>query len=394
MRHATPDIERGSDSAWASALAAMTALAVAMGIGRFAFTPILPMMQEDFGLSVSEGGWLATANYIGYLAGAVSAIGMRIRPAVAIRVGLLVIGVSTLAMGLGHGFALWVVLRATAGIASAWVLVFVSAWALERLALLGRAGLSGAVYSGVGAGMLAAGGACLVAMSLHARSTDAWLSLGAISIAVTAAVWPLVKASPSSEGQPSPVTTAPSDVRSATFRRLVLCYGVFGFGYIIPATFLPTMAKQIVEDPRLFGWAWPVFGAAAAVSTVFASRLNQAVSHRAIWLGGHLIMAIGILVPLVVPGLPGIMAAALLVGGTFMVITMAGMEEARRAAGAHARALMAAMTSAFALGQILGPVIVSLLVPSTGGFAPALVLAASTLVLSVFLLQRREAVYE
>ena len=394
MRHATPDIERGSDSAWASALAAMTALAVAMGIGRFAFTPILPMMQEDFGLSVSEGGWLATANYIGYLAGAVSAIGMRIRPAVAIRVGLLVIGVSTLAMGLEHGFALWMVLRATAGIASAWVLVFVSAWALERLALLGRAGLSGAVYSGVGAGMLAAGGACLVAMSLHARSIDTWLSLGAISIAVTAAVWPLVKANPSSEGQPSPVTTAPSDVRSATFRRLVLCYGVFGFGYIIPATFLPAMAKQIVEDPRLFGWAWPVFGAAAAVSTVFASRLNRAVSHRAIWVGGHLIMAIGILVPLVVPGLPGIMAAALLVGGTFMVITMAGMEEARRVAGAHARALMAAMTSAFALGQILGPVIVSLLVQSTGGFAPALVLAASTLVLSVFLLQRREAVYE
>jgi predicted MFS family arabinose efflux permease len=394
VRHATRDIERGSDSAWASVLAAMAALAVAMGIGRFAFTPILPMMQEDFGLSVSEGGWLATANYIGYLAGAISAIGMRIRPAVAIRVGLLVIGVSTLAMGLEHGFALWVVLRATAGIASAWVLVFVSAWALERLALLGRPGLSGALYSGVGAGMLAAGCACLVAMSLHARSTDAWLSLGAISIAITAAVWPLVKASPSSEGQPSPVTTAPSDVRSATFRRLVLCYGAFGFGYIIPATFLPAMAKQMVEDPRLFGWAWPVFGAAAAVSTIFASRLNQAVSHRAIWVGGHLIMAIGILVPVVVAGLPGIMAAALLVGGTFMVITMAGMEEARRVAGAHARALMAAMTSAFALGQILGPVIVSLLVQSTGGFAPALVLAASTLVLSVFLLQRREAVYE
>jgi predicted MFS family arabinose efflux permease len=297
-------------------------------------------------------------------------------------------------MGLEHRFALWIVLRATAGIASAWVLVFVSAWALERLALLGRAGLSGGVYSGVGAGMLAAGGTCLVAMSLHARSTDAWLSLGAISIAVTAAVWPLVKASPSSEGQPSPVTTAPSDVRSATFRRLVLCYGVFGFGYIIPATFLPAMAKKIVEDPLLFGWAWPVFGAAAAVSTIFAARLKQAVSHRAVWIGGHLVMALGIVVPLAVPGLSGIMTAALLVGGTFMVVTMAGMEEARRVAGPHARALMAAMTSAFALGQILGPVIVSLVIPSTGGFAPALILAASVLVLSAFLLLHKEAVHE
>jgi len=96
-------------------------------------------------------------------------------------------------------------------------------------------------------------------------------------------------------------------------------------------------------------------------------------------------MALGIVVPLVVPGLWGIMTAALLVGGTFMVVTMAGMEEARRVAGPHARALMAAMTSAFALGQILGPVIVSL-IPSTGGFAPALILAASVLVLSAFLL--------
>ena len=101
-------------------------------------------------------------------------------------------------------------------------------------------------------------------------------------------------------------------------------------------------------------------------------------------------MALGVVIPLIVGGLPGIMIAALLVGGTFMVITMAGMQDARRVAGPQARALMAAMTSAFALGQILGPVIVSLLVQSTGGFAPALVLAASMLVLSAISLQRKE----
>ena len=393
MRHATSDIEHGpvSGSAWASALAAMAALAVAMGIGRFAFTPILPMMQEDFALSVSEGGWLATANYLGYLVGSLSAIGMRIRPTAAIRAGLLVIGLSTAAMGLEHRFVLWVVLRAAAGIASAWVLIFVSAWTLERLALLGRSDLGGTVYSGVGAGILAAGSACLVVMALHAGSADAWLVLGIVSITVTAAIWPLVKTGPSSD---APQAIAPLDLRSPDFRRLVLCYGAFGFGYIIPATFLPAMAKKIVEDPLLFGWAWPVFGAAAAVSTIFAARLKQAVSHRAVWIGGHLVMALGIVVPLAVPGLSGIMTAALLVGGTFMVVTMAGMEEARRVAGPHARALMAAMTSAFALGQILGPVIVSLLIPSTGGFAPALILAAAVLVLSAFLLLHKEAVHE
>jgi len=91
-----------------------------------------------------------------------------------------------------------------------------------------------------------------------------------------------------------------------------------------------------------------------------------------------------------VPGLSGIMMAALLVGGTFMVITMAGLQEARRVAGSRARAVMAAMTSAFALGQILGPAIIGLLVQPTGGFAPALVLAASMLALSAISLQRKE----
>ena len=376
-----------SVSAWASALTGLAALAVAIGIGRFAFTPILPMMQEDFGLSVSEAGWLASANYMGYLLGALSAIGTRVRSTVAIRAGLLVIGLSTLAMGLGHQFMLSVVLRAMAGIASAWVLVFVSTWALERLALLGRSDLSGAVYAGVGAGIVIAGGASLGVMSLHAGSAGAWLSLGVISIAVTTVIWPLVKASPTRDPVPAPTTAAPG-VWSAEYRRLVLCYGAFGFGYIIPATFLPAMAKKIIPDPQLFGWAWPAFGAAAVVSTVFAAKLKQVPSHRAVWIGGLLVMAIGVVIPLIVGGLPGIMTAAVLVGGTFMVITMAGMQDARRVAGPNARALMAAMTSAFALGQILGPAIVSLLVQSTGGFAPALVLAASMLALSAISLQK------
>ena len=376
-----------STSAWVSAFVGLAALAVAMGIGRFAFTPILPMMQKDFGLSISEGGWLASVNYVGYLVGALSAIGMRIRPTTAIRTGLLVIGLSTLAMGLEQQFLLWVILRAVAGIASAWVLVFVSTWALERLALLGRSKLSGTVYAGVGAGIVAAGGACLVLMSLHARSADAWLLLGVISMVVTAAIWQSVRASPSSNPIAAPTTDA-SGLWSAEYWRLVLCYGAFGFGYIIPATFLPVMAKTIISDPQRFGWAWPVFGAAAVISTIFAAQLKQFLSHRAVWIGGHLVMALGVVFPLIAPGLSGIMMAALFVGGTFMVITMAGMQEARRVAGSHARALMAAMYSAFALGQILGPVIVSFLVQSIGGFAPALILAAAMLAVSAVSLMR------
>ena len=360
-----------------------------MGIGRFAFTPILPMMQDDSGVSVSDGGWLAAANYAGYLAGALSAIVMRIRPAVAIRLGLLVIGMSTLAMGMEHRFAVWIALRAVAGIASAWVLVFISTWTLERLVVLGRSDMGGTVYAGVGAGIVAAGGACLLLMGMGGSSAVTWVVLGIVSLAVTATVWPFTRASPSSR----PVGTTPgarSALQRVEFWRLVLCYGAFGFGYIIPATFLPVMAREVVPDPRLFGWAWPVFGVAAIASTLLAARMGRFMTHRGTWIVGSLAMAFGVVLPTVVHGLSGIMIAALFVGGTFMVITMAGMQEARRVAGTRARALMAAMTSAFAVGQIIGPISVSYLISSKGGFAQALIVAASLLVLSAFLLLGRQ----
>ena len=155
----------------AVAAAGLVALAVAMGVGRFAFTPILPMMQADAGVSVAAGGWLASANYAGYLVGALSAIGLRMAAATAIRGGLVAIGLATLGMGLKDGFVIWLVLRALAGVASAWVLISVSAWCLQRLASLRAPALGGTVFAGVGTGIAAAGALCLALM--HAAASSA-----------------------------------------------------------------------------------------------------------------------------------------------------------------------------------------------------------------------------
>lgn len=367
------------------ALSGLAALAIAMGIGRFAFTPILPMMQEDLGVSLPEGGWLASANYLGYFVGALSAIGMRVKPVSAIRAGLLIIGLSTLGMALEHEFWLWLVLRLLAGIASAWVLVFVSSLALGRLSALGHSQLGGVVYAGVGVGIVAAGMACLALMGLRASSSDAWITLGLAALGASGLIWRSIQ--PATPPGESPKSEAESTVWSAQCWWLVLCYGAFGFGYIIPATFLPVMAREIVADPALFGWAWPVFGAAAVVSTLLAAHAATWLTHRGVWIFGNLAMALGVVFPVVVPGLGGILAAAFFVGGTFMVITMAGMQEARRLAGARARPLMAVMTSAFALGQIIGPLSVAYLIKVGGDFAAALVLASALLALSAIALR-------
>jgi predicted MFS family arabinose efflux permease len=167
----------------------------------------------------------------------------------------------------------------------------------------------------------------------------------------------------------------------------IFCYGAFGFGYIVPATFLPAMARQVLSDSAWFGWVWPVFGAAAGLSTLLAARLVTARLARQLWAASHLVMAVGVIAPLFVPGLAGLLISALLVGGTFMVATMAGMQHARVVAGANATPLIGAMTAAFATGQVIGPLAVSALKHQPdGGLAIALSGSCVLLVLSAIVL--------
>src|SRR5258705_2394464 len=151
-----------SISAVAAVVVGMLGLAAAMGIGRFAFTPLMPLMQAHSGLTLAQGGWLAAANYAGYLAGALLCVSANPSPDAAARAGLAVVALSTLAMGVTGDFRWWLLLRFVAGVASALVLVGISGWALPRLARADRAHWAGWVFSGVGVGITFAGLVCLV----------------------------------------------------------------------------------------------------------------------------------------------------------------------------------------------------------------------------------------
>ena len=375
-------------------LAGLTALGVALGIGRFAFTPILPMMQQDAAVSVGEGGWLASANYLGYLLGAWSAVTLRVRATTAIRAGLVVIGLVTLGMGLAQSFAAWLVLRALAGVGSAWVVVFASAWALGKLSAAGRSVLRGAVFAGVGTGIAVAGVFCVALMQWSAGSPRAWQGLGVIALVGTMAIWRTLRSDQDMSGKQGQRQTGQGYRWDFDSVRLVLCYGTFGFGYIIPATFVPAMARQLVKDPLVFGWSWPVFGIAAALSTLVAAAGTQFVGNRRLWALSHLVMALGVSAPVVWPTIGGIMSAAFLVGGTFMVTTMGAFQEAQIVGGPHATSLMAVMTAAFATGQIGGPLLVTYTISPNGDFSRPLLIACLLLVVSASALSRpRPVVY-
>jgi len=348
---------------------AFIALAVAMGIGRFAFTPLLPLMVRDGALAPSAGAWLAASNYLGYLAGALTASRLGLSLPALMRVSLVGTVLTTVAMGAFDGLAMWAVLRFLAGVMSAWTLVATSAWVLPHLARAGRTDLSGIVYAGVGAGIAMAGVFCLAAAQPGVPASRLWLELGALA-ALFVVVPDLVLGRRSETSAAARAIPTPHGHESCV--GLVISYGLLGFGYILPATFLPVLAREVVDDPQVFGLAWPVFGIAAALSTIATARQFGRATRLRVWATSHLLMAIGVVLPSLWFTPATIAIAALLVGSTFMVVTMIGMQEARARAPGNPTALLGLMTAAFAIGQLGGPVVSGLLDLLPGGHHAAL----------------------
>lgn len=371
-------------------MAGALSLAVAMGIGRFAFTPMLPLMIQGGQLDVAAGGWLAAANYAGYLLGAMTASRMGwSAPRLAATALVLTAGL-TAAMALPGPAWLWLVLRLAAGVSSAWAFVGTSVWCLGALSRLQRPSWGAGLYAGVGAGIALAGLFCLAGAAVGASAPTLWLMLTLLALALLVPVATVLR----SLGLASPVaaTTASGKAPPRT-TGLVICYGILGFGYILPATFLPVLARSVVDDPKLFGLAWPLFGLTAALSTFMAGWWMRRASRLQIWAASHLLMGVGVLLPgLWLSGLT-VALSALLVGGTFMIITMAGLQEIRARAIGDPTALVGRMTAAFALGQIAGPIASSLLlrVPvfAADGLNLALQAGAAALLLSAAWLWRQ-----
>lgn len=349
-----------------------------MGVGRFAFTPLLPLMQADAGVSLTQGSWLAFANYLGYLVGALATVWLKFAPYRMVRAGLVATGVLTLAVGLVHGFAAWWLLRFFSGVASAWVLVFASALVLERLVVAGASRLFGLVFGGVGVGIAVTG---LVALALSAAGLDSaqiWLAFGLASLVASAVCWPAF-------GPPVRVAVSGSAADPVARGRwsgaawtLIAAYGLYGFGYIIPGTFMPVIARDVLGGAFASGWFWPLFGAAGFVGTLLSGRVSDA-GLRVALASCFFIEALGVIIPVLVENALGLALGSLLLGLAFVAITSLTLREARVLAAAarfDAAPLMGALTAAFGLGQLVGPPFASHVFLWFGGFTPALMVAA------------------
>ena len=401
---ATPSIAapapRGPALHWserphAVALAGMLALAVAMGVGRFAFTPLLPMMLHDGVLTLTEGSWLATANYVGYLLGALACMALpwvapgfyaRWHPARLARAGLVATVLLTLAMALPVAAA-WPALRFAAGAASAFVLLNVAAWCMVRLAVLGRPAMGGLIFCGPGVGIVLTGLAASAMVAAQWRAASGWVVFGVLSVLLCVGVWPVVRGrAVKADAGALPRAAAQAGNAGTLAARGVhaVAYGLAGLGYIVTATFLPVIARAALPSgspwPDLF---WPMFGAGVAVGAALSTRAPSAWDRRWLLLAAYALQALGIVLGLLWPTPAGFALSSALVGLPFTAITFYGLQEARRLWPQSADSFASLVTAVYGLGQIAGPPLVAWLLAHADagqGFARGLMLAAAALV--------------
>ncbi|KWF09934.1 YbfB/YjiJ family MFS transporter [Burkholderia pseudomultivorans] len=370
-----------------AALACMVGLAVALGVGRFAFTPLMPLMLADGSIGLKAGSWLASANYAGYFVGAVSCAALRVAPARMVRLGLAATVLLTAAMGVGHLLPVWLAVRFVAGVVSAWTFVFMSQWGLRRLAELHAPGWSGVIYAGPGVGIVLTG---LIGSALAGhRAAPGWLGFAALAAVLSAAIWrtfaaapatgaPATAAAPQAAAVAAPAAGARRHRADAAW--LVVLYGMPGFGYIITATFLPVIARAALPAgspwPDLF---WPMFGAALIVGAIAAARLPGHWDNRLLLAAGCATQALGIVAGIVWPNAAGFSIGSVLLGLPFTAITLFAMREARRLHGERAAGLMGYATASYGIGQILGPLVAAPLTARFGSFSPALWVAVAAL---------------
>ena len=390
-------------SPWAVAIAGMLSLATAMGIGRFAFTPLLPMMLSDGVIDLPSASWLASANYLGYLVGALLCtfqpwIWKRFTflPQVAgsawVRVGLVATVLLTGGMAVHLPLA-WPLLRFAAGVASALVLVYTSGWCLAQLARLGTPRLGGVIYTGPGVGIALSGLFASGMVALQWKAATGWLIFGVLAALLTACVWRTFHEGAARPASAAQATAAAAVAGAVTGRHqmllLALAYGLAGFGYIITATFLPVIAREAMPGSGWIDFFWPLFGMGVVAGALLATRIPTTGDFRYLLAACYGVQALGIAASVFSPNLAGFAVGSLLLGLPFTAITFFAMQEVRRLRPAEAASYMGLLTALYGIGQIAGPPLAALLLRHSRtlgeGFTLSLQIAAASLLAGALL---------
>ncbi|MCD5996208.1 YbfB/YjiJ family MFS transporter [Pseudomonas sp. CDFA 602] len=380
----------GSRSLFWSALAAAAVMAVGMGFGRFAYTGVYPVMVSEGLLTVHDGTLAASANYAGYLIGALLAARLLSHQAHRWVVVSMVMSVlCMLAIALLHSLWMIIAIRGVAGLFSALSMIAASLWLLQHK---GHHQGAPILFAGVGSGIFMSAEILAAAQSGGVGSAGLWLALGLSSAVVGALALFKLDNSCCSTSHRSNDDLHGHHMPLGAWA-LIFAYGLAGFGYIITATYLPMLIKDSLGTMNPVH-VWALFGLGAAPSCYGWHRFHMRVGTHLALRTNLLLQAFGVALPVILPHAAGYIGSALIVGGTFMGTVTIAMPAAKRVSHTLRFNLIAVMTAAYGAGQIVGPLLASHLYARSGSFTSSLIAAAVGLLLSTALTLRIPALSE
>ena len=362
-------------------------LALVMGVGRFLYTPLLPLMQREFGFGADIAGLIASANFAGYLAGSLLASFTSHGKArlMAFRLGLITSVATTLLMGVSDELAGWLTLRAISGAASAFAMISAAGLTAEALSRVGEEGRLAWVFGGVGSGLIVQFGVG------HLEASSLWLLVGAISLGLMPVALGLVgdRQLPQSDRIAKRVKRV---ARPLPFWPLFVNYTCEGLGYSVFATFIVALIKARPGIEALGDFVWIIVGLAGLPSCLIWMRLAERIGFSSALACAYVAQIVGVALPILVEAPIAAVIAAILFGGTFLAITLLTLPLGRQGLGGRG---FAVLTAGFGLGQMAGPLIAGWLVAGTADYsAPMLgsagVLAFGLLALVYAIRTRRE----
>ncbi|PLX66444.1 MAG: hypothetical protein C0602_12365 [Denitrovibrio sp.] len=350
-------------------LGGASALFLAMGIARFAFTPVLPLMQTDFSFSDTVSGALASINYLGYLLGAIYARYLSGSNS-SYRFFIISIPINLILVALMFfpSYPLWYAARILSGFFSAVAFVMSAEFIMDYLARVNKPSMMGMIYSGIGAGMVLSG-LTVPILSNYFNSSEIWLWLAGLS---------LIPAFFAVYFTPRPVAKTASPAVSKSVNRLIYIlsasYLLEGFAYIITGTFISVMVLRGTGSVMLSGYVWVIAGLGAVFITplwpVFARRVGIA---NAI-ITAFAVQTFAIAAPIISDGVFITMVGAAGYGGTFLGIVSMTLAYGRQISPGGTTT--AVLTVFFSLGQIIGPLVAGYAADITGGFQIPVMIAS------------------
>ncbi|USA45080.1 YbfB/YjiJ family MFS transporter [Acinetobacter sp. C26M] len=368
---------KNSNSVLQSAISAALIMAIGMGFGRFAFTAVYPHMIDEGIINLQHASLAASANYAGYLLGALFTIKMKSQQSY---LGSIIATVGTvlclILLSCINSIGLIILIRGLAGIFSAFAMVSASLWLLEQQKQPQQAPI---LYAGVGLGISLSAELLVFGTHLSWHSKILWLLLGLSSVILGCiAMFGLSQAQPNTDPAHK-ISSANSKTPHAY--ALILIYALAGFGYIITATYLPLLVKNALPNIDA-AQIWAIFGLGAIPSCFFWHRIHQNLGTQ-IALSSNLgLQAFGVVLPILLPTALGYLLSALLVGGTFMGTVTIAMPVAQRIARQAQNNLIAIMTVVYGLGQIIGPIVANALFTIYLTLNSALITAATALLIA------------